>query len=348
MANGKNNLLIFVGAGASVSLGYPTTVRFNEELPRKIKDNPVYVSLLSLFTTLPANDPEGKKILEDVGIPPIDIERILWKLKEIKHPLILAQNNNDFWKYFHSTKVKMSESLKQIQSLESDIQKQVYESYSSTELQRKKMMDTNYWLDHSFLERMKQGGCNIEIFTTNYDRAIEKSIEDYGADYKKPFQEGAFSNGLKIDEWDTNKAFTRSIWLTKLHGSINWKYYDRQQIVESSETYLENNPILYPGFKDKPEGTPFKEFHDYFASSLKECNSLLAIGFSFRDEYINKLIAENFPKENYVFILDPQSIQVQKEKVWEKHQDLFPISDEANNASINRVASQILSYSYMK
>lgn len=312
-------LLVFAGAGASVSLGYPTTKQFNDELPEDIKKNSIYSTLLSSSLMLPEDTPEDRRFLKEVGIQPIDIERILWRLKEISNPLILAQNDSIFWEKHAEVRDPMFNFLKQIQDLQSEIEKQIYNAYSSTKLKDKRMSHMDYWLTPSLLKHISNI-YDIEIFTTNYDRAIEKVIEDNGLDYTNPFNNRPFSDGLKIDEWSHGKAFTRSVWLTKLHGSINWRYgNDEQQIIQADESHSEKNSILYPGFKGKPEKTPFKEFHQYFAGCLEKCDTFLILGFSFRDEHINDLTKDNLKRGSRVVIVDKYPEELcNKKEIWDE------------------------------
>jgi hypothetical protein len=47
---------------------------------------------------------------------------------------------------------------------------------------------------------------------------------------------------------------------------------------------------LYPGIKGKPQKEPFISIHDIFFKRLQTVDTLIILGFAFRDPYINELI----------------------------------------------------------
>jgi hypothetical protein len=98
--------------------------------------------------------------------------------------------------------------------------------------------------------------------------------------------------------------------LFKLHGSIDWKFNSNKELYvldEQNLTKLEDNAILYPGFKGVPQIEPFKTLHKQFEISLKSGSHLIVIGFAFRDEHINSIIKEalNENKDIKVTIWNP-------------------------------------------
>ena len=63
------------------------------------------------------------------------------------------------------------------------------------------------------------------------------------------------------------------------------------------ETY-EDNLLIYPGGKDEPETEPFKEVFQRFKKSMQESNVCYVVGFSFRDDYLNKIFTEFLQRGN--------------------------------------------------
>jgi hypothetical protein len=81
--------------------------------------------------------------------------------------------------------------------------------------------------------------------------------------------------------------------LYKLHGSVNWKRGPSGELWKTpvqDRTEERDHVILYPGFKGEPSVEPFIFLHKEFGRRLRTFSNLVVIGFSFRDEYLNRLI----------------------------------------------------------
>ncbi len=164
----------------------------------------------------------------------------------------------------------------------------------------------------------------LSVFTTNYDRIIEKlcyreniSVIDgfvkneetqrYGLNPEEYVWEPTeFRNPSSFESQNGEKRIN----LFKLHGSLNWriKFDDRIVRIASEEKATsknyKDNLVIYPSEKVKPEIDPFKTLHNEFQLELKECDAMIFIGFAFRDEYINDIIKESNTK---VIVISPHA-----------------------------------------
>jgi NAD-dependent SIR2 family protein deacetylase len=311
-------IMLFLGAGASKPFGYPTTRDFieisNKELAGK---HPLYNEILSFF--------RSQRKLEL-----IDIEIILWELDKLEKGINFIEEPETFKKWFfvdsgralyntgstHDPLVQVLGNTKsKIKQLRGDINKLVYDTYW-------KEPDTNF---KTFYERLFDGidhyrsvinsnDKNIDIFTTNYDLMIEKYFEKKGP----IFSDGFAPVDRRSYSWDLSHYDNKGIRLYKLHGSIDWKRFkaDGQihRVPEHDYTKPEDHVILYPGFKGEPEIEPFKTLHAAFSDSLLTADQCIFIGFSFRDEYINRLVSEAV-KENSrlkIYIWNPEKPDFEK------------------------------------
>lgn len=105
-----------------------------------------------------------------------------------------------------------------------------------------------------------------------------------------------------ISEWKPSE-FERSFYsqnsvgikLLKLHGSLDWRRRDSNIIkvgTEEKSVSDDDNILIYPGEKGEPTDNPFLTIYEHFRSNLMNTNTCIAVGFSFRDEYINKIFLE--------------------------------------------------------
>ena len=144
---------------------------------------------------------------------------------------------------------------------------------------------------------------DIEIFTTNYDRVLEEVTRrtemniEYGID-----PSNRIDNYLDLSFWTFEKRplpHGRTGLLTKLHGSVNWQHYNGGIVMATPRPtdYLGNHCILYPGHKGEPTEEPFVTFHEHLRNVVQGemyggLVSALFIGFAFRDQAINRILAE--------------------------------------------------------
>ena len=329
-AIGQAPVIFFLGAGASVPLGKPTTSGFW----RQLKDDPISPSeahelLLDL-----------EKSLIEGGLVDVDIEVILdqllsWEIEAAK----LAQH-------------PVSKKLETVQgSLKENIARKAHEAILS------RVVDTYgdvseidaYGLWGPILEEAWTMGIRtLPIFTTNYDTVIEQAIlfsddtirmDNFNRDYdysdnKSPqhnVPKGSFAlrDGFDVAhrefarwrDWDFHgydeDQSKLTVPLFKLHGSVTWNFLDPTETeMPDAEEYLfglsdEESEVglLPPGVGRNPLGRstaihypyltktlrahPIFEIPDrYFLTCLLDCKLCVAIGSSFRDKQVVDTLVE--------------------------------------------------------
>ena len=294
--------IVFVGAGASAAINhkkYPTTEKFYSMLPTSIIENNLFV--------------EVKGFLENNNIKPIDIEHILDALEEIKNLLWKLQDNsgivghmtrNDSFtridaQFATSTLFKLSPNIrKHCYDLIVEIREFLFAIYNSKPTER----ELDIW--KILIETIQNNNISkeIEIFTTNYDVVLEKAIN---------MTDSGIHDGIILDDdrhailnmeqlWNENTAsvsFEKGGRLTKLHGSVNWqRHLGSNDSIFISPVFtgdLQKQVALYPGeAKNEPKKRPFSNFYKHFERSVERAAGFIFIGFSFRDEYINRILQE--------------------------------------------------------
>lgn len=147
---------------------------------------------------------------------------------------------------------------------------------------------------------------NINIFTTNYDLFIEKSLDELMKYESFVFNDG--SNGYFnriLDSANYNKSVAYrglndnylnelpTLSLIKPHGSMNWER-DQEGNILIRQSVVENPVVVKPTGIEGQETFLNNHFHDMlrvFQLELDKPQSILiAIGFSFQDKHIAKML----------------------------------------------------------
>jgi hypothetical protein len=159
------------------------------------------------------------------------------------------------------------------------------------------------------LQEIKQKGWVYDIFTTNYDVAIETALSIDKSLNTDRFLglKNIHNKQLDIKRWE-NPSENEGL-LTKLHGSVNWQWGPtKEDIYVSAPVFTglhENHAIIYPGFKGESQLAFFSPMHNYFSEKLSKSHLIIFIGFAFRDEYINNILAENIDQNTKIAVIDP-------------------------------------------
>ncbi len=293
-------ILVFVGAGGSTAVDpeqYPDTQGFFDGLPGEIQNNGLFA-------------PVVKFLKNSLGKEKIDIEDMMAALdqfqtqyKMMKDPQTLMQ-----WTLAGSSSVVSSSNMSNLDSMERDfvdplnkmIKERVYKFYGK----RPDPEKLSTWV--AFLKELGEIDPIIEIFTTNYDRVMEKAIEQAGISVIPGLVSSSDGAKLETSFWDPRGQppyIKHEGLLTKLHGSIDWQH-DDGNIIKSGPHYTQdeqNHCILYPGYKGVPTEEPFRIFHDHLRNTVQKRPQLaIFVGFSFRDDYINSIL-DGIPEETFTF-----------------------------------------------
>lgn len=301
--------LVFAGAGASTAINrsrFPTTKDFFDQLPERILSNELFKMIVRFLR----NDD-----IERV----IDIEEVLWELRNLRRFAYAVRDGSDIVGHalqndqlatlalgqghnFNHFSSAIAQTANIADKLNDQINAVVYDLYShepaAAELK-------NNW--SHLITKLRAINCLADIFTTNYDVAIETAIS---LDSKVDFDDflgykNLVNKQLDLDRWRNPKTDTAL--LTKLHGSINWQSSGKSIHVGAPvfTGIHKNHAIIYPGFKGDNESEFFAPLHSYLGDKLEAADVLLFIGFAFRDDHINQVIADRVESGTKVFVINP-------------------------------------------
>lgn len=176
----------------------------------------------------------------------------------------------------------------------------------------------------------------LRVFTTNYDLAIERSLDVLGIEYIDGFA-GTIDRTLRMDVYSrevyTVAASTSErrprrlqdfLYLYKVHGSLNWRSRpgvgDNETRVAQEASYnttpVDDLALIYPTPQKESEtlGYPYSDLLRAFGAVLAEPDSaLLVIGYGFSDEHINRIIVQSLAANQTlaIFIVAPFDLMIQ-------------------------------------
>ena len=313
------NILLFLGAGASVPFGMPTTKEFKDRLLAmpEFKDHGIMKELLSV--------PDYE-----------DIEHVLRGIEDIE---AIGKCGKKFLNSLKATdkqysKLDFGKMLEELDLCRKNINKYVYEFYSFDK-SKKGMVKTHY---DSLLKSIFVG--KINIATTNYDQIIEKYVRCN----KDKIPCDGFKDNKSTNEYifhqnnfNKNKNNEKITNIYKLHGSLNWKKINGdiiRQVKEEQNRNESENMLIYPTLdpKDGLDEEPFTIINNKFKKQINITDVCIVVGYSFRDFHINDIFEKFVRSGKELIIISPT--------VESDLQDVGFISDE-NSALINTSAMDI-------
>lgn len=299
-------IALFLGAGASVSFGKPTTLDFKQLLSNRVTK------------TL-----EGDILQTLLEVPEFtDVEHVFQAIKKLTE-----LNNNHagtyfsylfrggFFSYRNGQPVFEGFRIK-LRDVENTIKDEVFNQYSWNVEQNTNVL---HIYDEIF-GLLQYQTTKIHVFTTNYDRAIEQycnlRINDFSLvdGFKRNPPESEFSKWT--GDFTPVEQNQRSIvYLYKLHGSLNWKLHATEGLVKTNEegkpndlSYT-NNALIFPTLspKEEEQTEPFNTIIEEFHNFLNDADICIVIGYSFRDS-LNDTFKKFVEKKKIFIVISPTAI----------------------------------------
>jgi hypothetical protein len=153
---------------------------------------------------------------------------------------------------------------------------------------------------------------NATVFTTNFDTVFEALQRSKGLAWNLVDGTGSQRNPPFSFEQYLQHKNTPSLFLFKLHGSVTWQRNEDGTIDDCFPMVPEAVALLEPVISKLPTGYPFEDMYRIFSSVIQENKIFVAIGFSFRDDTIRKLVMERLASSLpfHLVILAPEEKNV--------------------------------------
>ena len=156
----------------------------------------------------------------------------------------------------------------------------------------------------SFFKQLSVGH-NFNVFSTNYDTLIRKI-------YTKPNRRYYLKNDIVNVEELLNNGQPFSY--VPLKGMIDWRVVQDSNIIQGLVQASNLREIVFMpfDFEATPDQHPHDKFYKKFKEELKISKTLLFIGFSFRDSYINECIKREINGKHNVVVVVKDNLSFKK------------------------------------
>jgi len=288
----SKNMGFFFGAGTSCALGLPNISGLTEDVEKSLKGDAA-----KTFAAI-------KKDLEPtIANRKVNIEDILNQLRQIR----------DLTK---ESKSKAYEGVcgGDAKTADTEICQEIYRIISEKERKADLSLTNRFFAWYNLLNR----DFSKEVFTTNYDLIIEKSLELSRIPYFDGFV-GAYEPFFwqeSIDYPVTREDLTKNwVRLWKLHGSLSWFWrQDKERRVNrivrlghiGDDKCVNNELVIYPSREkyDSSRKQPFVAYFDRMRNYMSSGELLFVIsGYSFSDQHINEIIFNCLRRNTRLFVL---------------------------------------------
>jgi hypothetical protein len=296
----EHEIVFFFGAGASVKAGVPDTFglvsEFKETIATNQSDLEAIEKILETLTEFRQKLGERE--------PRVDVEVLLETLER------LETKDQDILLQFHTISSYALSGYADKKPLKDKL-KDFIKKTGIVDAGKVRYLEPLI----TFFDEFRP----LDIFSVNYDTAIEQFCSVYRKDYV---------DGFDL-HWNS-KAFGREdvdIRLYKLHGSILWYKTDRGDYVklpiktEESTTELVTGEkavtlMVYPIGKWE-YAEPFLELLLKLKEMLESAKIAIIVGYSFRDDYIKRLFwdAARRNKNLVVILISPSSKEIYEQRL---------------------------------
>lgn len=306
-----DNVSFLLGAGCSYHLGLPLIRQIPDNFDKELKEDPqikeLYVSTIELL------DEKNKSYSS------ISLEDLLNYLQAER--FIVKKRNKD-------TSIHDSLLSKIQQLLFNSCDTQISNFPKEYKLD-KSLKRNRYFYHEKFLKKILQRPNNLRranLFTTNYDLAIDYSLDNLGISYfngfsgyqKRVFRPETYDYDIYYPGQTTSGKVYRAekvLRYFKLHGSLSWIYNEPTtnnpygiEEIKLNESCKNEELIIYPCSTKKSFtlDLPYSELFRLFSNTIKQEQTVLfCLGYSFFDEHINDIITQALSNPSFtLFIVD--------------------------------------------
>ena len=339
----KNRIAVLAGAGLAFDAGLPMSVQLVSNLKESLLElansseaSKAVLALkerasrwLELFRFLNGGIRFQEGVLNRDPDAPVNIEQIAIAAEGLQ-----ARAKNPLAPYASG----WHQRLQELERVEPDLLK-TFVDFVYSQLQRwltLKQADCSHYMAR--LSDFCDSENGVDIFTLNYDLAIEVALTRA----KKSFTNGFTEEG----EWDATKLQESApVRLFKLHGSLDWVedqvyglcslQYPRHKEAETIQGD-ETRPLLIFGTAHKLTAKePFLTLAYHLSQRILKAQVLTVIGYSFGDDYVNQIIEQGIKQNTRlrIVVVSPNaSSQIKAHGVLDGSPRVLAIDEGARDA----------------
>jgi hypothetical protein len=327
----EDDIVVLLGAGCSVEAGIPDSKSMIEKLEELVGGHTDWGPYKYIYYFMKSSIFYSDGILGKFSNG-FDIERLVNVLSELE-----KRENSILYPFIGSWNQRLIALAGYRFDIIQDFKKMILNQLKSWVSLENYQSSTYYKKLYDF---QSEYNYSLRVFSLNYDLCVEKNRPG-----DKDLERG-FDKDTRVWDWkrfEPREEYQPSIYLYKMHGSIDWKRDVREG---NMITEVENIPEV----PDLIFGTDYKmQYIDpylFYAYELRkyslESQVIVAIGYSFRDEHINGIIEQSLQNrpDRKIIVVSPDSAKIPSK--FPKTQTQF-ISQEKgareflNNLSVDRL-----------
>jgi hypothetical protein len=282
-----NEIVFLIGAGCSAEAGIPVSNQMREELETLLATSGDWKDYAQLY-----NYVKGAIIHADClngrGCLPPDIERLVIILTEL-------QKNHDclLFPFIGSWAPRLTQVTDSKFEIVRKFQRQILKQLKEWVIPADYIRRSEYY--RHFFRFQAEWNFPLRIFSLNYDLCVEKNVPQGKAVVRGFDPTSRTWNGSLFEMRDEDDV--TSIYLYKLHGSIDWKRYPNEGNI-LKEVDNSDNPDLIFGTDYKMQTIDPYLFYAYeFRRCCLDARVIITVGYSFRDVHIKDIIRQYLKRD---------------------------------------------------
>ena len=151
------------------------------------------------------------------------------------------------------------------------------------------------------------------VFSLNYDLCLERTAEKHHVDLELGFDD---DNRWNWHLFEGNQENWKSVYLYKLHGSMNWSIGDRGLMLHDEASGVTNPAVIFGRTHKFEFVDPFFPLAYEFRRRTLESRLILCIGYGFGDTHINGIIGQalNSGGRKILYVVGPVEVQAVEQR----------------------------------
>jgi len=282
----QDEIILLVGAGASVDANIPDSTKMINEIERLLIDDESWKEFSSLYNFIKSSiyysDGIQGKFNNDVNF---NIERLVNTLEEIR-----KKNQHTLYPFVGSWNPTLIEVAGNNFKMAEQLKNKTIETLRDRWIALENKADAEYY--KGIINFQAEYQFPLRIFSLNYDLCIEKICGDSNPEYiERGFDENCVWHWQRFIEIQEEP----NIYLYKLHGSNDWKYEENSRLIyrdaPSTIPHIET-AIIFGDVHKLQYIDPFLFLVYEFRKWSLESKMILSIGYGFGDDHINGILSQ--------------------------------------------------------
>jgi hypothetical protein len=314
----EDSILFLLGAGASVDAGIKHAKQMTDDIEQKVQEDPQFKNFNNLYNYLKSSIIYQRGLEGNFSDQGATIENLLNVLSEINQ-----KHNNTLYPFIGSWNVHLlkvaGDDFAKVFDLDKKIRGQLFKWINIRNYD-----DSDYF--KNFGNLANEIGSYLRVFTLNYDLCVESALKKHNIAIELGFNS---CRQWEASRFDNNPNTDTMIYLYKLHGSIDWIKEGNSSPLTKCDSPQESSELIFGTTAKLSSIDPYLFYvHEFRKYSLQEpLRLIVSIGYSFSDDYINKLISQSIMRNKFAKILtvspNPDTNQERK-----RVSDLLNVSED--------------------